>query len=50
MYKFYVTYISSTDDDVCHVWTMADSVEDAKSEIRSEYWDVKEIIEVTRAR
>lgn len=44
MKKYVVTYISSMDDDCCNVWTEADSLEEAKYNIKREYWDVKEII------
>lgn len=49
MYKFYVDYISSSDHDVCHVWTMADNAEQAKSNVQSEYWDIEEIYSVRKA-
>ena len=49
MYKYYVDYISSTDHDICHVWTMADSASQAESDVRSEYWDIEEIVDVRRA-
>lgn len=49
MDKYYVTYISSTDDDCCTIWVNANSVAEAKSEARSEYWDIKEIINVRKA-
>lgn len=44
MKRYKITYISSTDDDCCSVWTEADSPSEAKQNILSEYWDVKEII------
>ena len=47
---YYIDYISSTDNDVCHVWTEANSKEQAIDNIKSEYWDIKEIIEVTTRR
>lgn len=46
--KYKITYISSNDDDCCSVWTEASSPEEAKSYVRSEYWDIKEIIEVRK--
>ena len=46
---YYVTYTSSTDHDCCTVWTEANSKQEAISNVKSEYWDVEEIIEV-RAR
>lgn len=47
--KYIVDYISSTDDDVCHVWTEAYSEDDAIDYAKSEYWDIKEIIGVHKA-
>lgn len=44
MKKYKITYISSTDDDSCSVWTTANSAEEAKQNIKREYWDIKEII------
>ena len=47
---YYVTYISSTDNDCCTVWTEASSKEAAIDDVKNEYWDVKEIIQVTSRR
>lgn len=44
MKKYKVTYISSTDDDCCSVWTIANSPEEAKRNVKREYWDIKEIV------
>lgn len=44
--KWYCDYISKTDGDVCHVWCEAESKEEARSYIMSEYWDIKEIISI----
>ena len=44
MKKYIVKYISISDNDLCSVWISATSKEDAKREVRNEYWDVKEII------
>lgn len=44
MARYKVTYIAKGDDDCCNVWTEADSPQEAKQNILSEYWDVKEII------
>lgn len=47
---FYVTYTSSQDNDCCTVWTEASSKQEAIDYVKSEYWDVKEIIEVSTRR
>lgn len=45
---YYVDYISSSDDDICHVWTEASSKEDAIRNVKDEYWDIKEIVDVRK--
>lgn len=45
MKKYNITYISSTDNDVCHVWTEARNREEAISYVKQEYWDVEEIVD-----
>lgn len=45
MKKYIVKYISSTDDDVCGVWTTANSEKEAIQNVRDEYWDIKEIVD-----
>lgn len=45
--KYYVTYISTQDDDVSKVWVEASSKDEAIREAKSEYWDIKDIIQVT---
>ena len=50
MKTYYIDYISSTDHDVCHVWCEAESKEQARSYVKSEYWDVEEIISVREGR
>ena len=50
MKSFYVDYISSTDHDICHVWCEAESKEQARSYVKSEYWDIEEIISVREGR
>ena len=50
MKTYYITYISKTDHDCCTVWTKANSREEAKSDVLSEYWDIEEIIEITEKR
>ena len=47
---YYVDYISSSDHDVCHVWTEASSKEEARSNVESEYWDIEEIISISTRR
>lgn len=46
MKKYIVCYTSSTDHDCCSVWVNAYSKEDAIDEVKSEYWDVEDIIYV----
>lgn len=41
-------YISKDDDDLAHLWCYADSKEEARSYFLSEYWDIKEIIQIIR--
>lgn len=48
--KYYVTYRSSSDGDCCTVWTEANSKQDAIDYVKSEYWDIKEIIDVESRR
>lgn len=43
--KYYVDYMDKG-RDLCHVWVDADSKQDAISQVRSEYWDIDEIISV----
>lgn len=50
MKKFYVTYRSSQDHDCCTVWTEAYDKQEAISNVKGEYWDIEEIIEVREAR
>lgn len=45
MKHYYVDYISSTDHDICHVWVSADSKQQAIEEVKSEYWDIEEIVD-----
>ncbi len=46
--KFNVDYIDKS-EDLCHVWVEAESKEDAIQEVKHEYWDVKEIIQVCKS-
>lgn len=46
--EWYCDYISKMDDDVAHAWCEADSKESARSYFLSEYWDIKEIINIYR--
>ncbi len=50
MKTYYIDYISSSDHDVCHVWCEANSADEARSEVESEYWDIEEIISVREGR
>ena len=50
MKTFYVDYISSSDHDICHVWCEANSADEARRHVKSEYWDIKEIISVREGR
>ena len=44
---YYVTYISKSDNDCCTVWTEASSEDAAIRDVKSEYWDIKDIISVS---
>lgn len=43
--KFYVDYLDMN-GDLSHVWTIADSKEEAISHVKHDYWDISEIINV----
>ena len=43
--KYYVDYMDKG-GDLVHIWTFADSKEDAINQVRSEYWDIDEIVSV----
>lgn len=45
MKKFTIKYLT-LEGDVSNVWLEAYDKEDAKSQLRREYWDVKEIISI----
>lgn len=47
MKKYIIKYIDN-DGDCCSVWTTANSKEEAIREIKSEYWDIKEIVYITQ--
>lgn len=47
MNKYVIKYISKS-DDLCSVWTTANSKEEAKANVKQEYWDIKEIIMCTQ--
>ena len=47
---YFVTYISSIDDDCCTVWTEASSKEEAKESVFNEYQDIKEILIVRKGK
>jgi len=40
MKTFVIKYISTEDDDVCSVWTNAETREEAVEKIKRENWDV----------
>lgn len=48
MKKFYIDYIDKS-DDICHVWTNARDAQEALSSVKSEYWDIKEIVQIYEA-
>ena len=50
MKTYYIDYISSSDHDCCTVWTEARSKEEAIEDVKSEYWDIEEIIEISERR
>lgn len=43
--KYKVTY-RGTDGDCCSVWTQAANKQAAAEEVKHEYWDCKEIIDI----
>ena len=45
MDKYAICY-KEINGDIAHVWVFANSVEDAKREAKSEYWDIDYFIEV----
>ena len=47
MKKYKITYTSKSDGDCCSVWTYARDREDAMEQVRHDYWDCAEIIEVS---
>lgn len=42
--KQYIVKYNSTRGDLCSVWINAESREDAKRKVNSEYWDIKDIV------
>ena len=42
--KWKVNY-TTTEGDSCSVWEEAETREEAESNVRNEYWDVKEIVQ-----
>jgi type II secretory pathway component PulF len=46
--KFNIDYIDKS-GDLSHVWVEANNKEDAIMEAKSEYWDIKEIIQVCKS-
>lgn len=49
MRKYIVKY-ENHDGDLCTVWLTADSREDAKTQARAEYWDIKDILQIIEIR
>lgn len=45
MKTFYIDYIDK-EGDLCRVWVEASSKEDAERQVRYEYWDIEEILEI----
>lgn len=50
MNKYEITYTSTTDHNCCSVWCYANSPEQAADYVMSEYWDVEEIISISRCK
>lgn len=46
MKNYKISYVT-LEGDLSHVTIQAYNLEDAKSQLRQEYWDVQEIIQVT---
>jgi len=44
---YYVDYQDKS-GDLCHVWVDAESSYDAEAQVRNEYWDIDQIIDVHR--
>lgn len=45
MKTFYISYLDS-EGDLCHVHVEAFDKEDAELQVRREYWNVEEILEI----
>ena len=45
MKRFTIDYISSTDHDICHVWTTAHNEQEAIENVKDEYWDIESIVD-----
>ena len=45
MKTFFVSYLDS-EGDLCHVYVEAFDKDDAKLQVRREYWNVEEILEI----
>lgn len=48
--KKYIVKYTSKDGDLSSVWVEAENKEDAKFQVKREYWDVKDIVMVTEKR
>ncbi len=46
--KYYIDYTDKS-GDLCHVWVYAQSESEAEYKVRSEYWDIREIIQIRKA-
>lgn len=49
MGKYEVKYVDKH-DDLCTIWVNADSTDEARMSAKSEYWDIKEILMVTKIK
>lgn len=45
MKKYNIDYIDNG-GDLCHVWVMASSKDDARVQVKQEYWDIDRIVQI----
>jgi hypothetical protein len=45
--KQYIIKYTTASGDLCSVWVVADTREDAKRQACASYWDIKDIVMVT---
>ena len=45
MKKYYIDYVDKS-EDVCHVWVGAEDKQHAEAQVRSEYWNIDQIISI----